>query len=69
MERILKAELGNHLYYEYGEKSLSFNAINDSIKKTVKSSYGNDIPRDREGSFEPQTLKNTKNIYQTLTVY
>ena len=29
-------------------------------KKTVKSSYGNidlNIPRDREGSFEPQALR------------
>ena len=30
------------------------------VKKTVRSSYGNidlNIPRDREGTFEPQSLK------------
>lgn len=60
MEQMLKAELDEHLDYEYGEKPLSLNTRNGSSKKTVKSSYGNidlDIPRDREGSFEPQVLK------------
>ena len=61
MEPMLKAELDEHLDYEYGEKPLSLNTRNGSSKKTVKSSYGNidlNIPRDREGSFEPQALKN-----------
>lgn len=61
MEQMLKAELDEHLDYEYGEKPLSLNTRNGSSKKTVKSSYGNidlNIPRDREGSFEPQALKN-----------
>ena len=60
MEQMLKAELDEHLDYEYGETPLSLNTRNGSSKKTVKSSYGNidlDIPRDREGSFEPQVLK------------
>ena len=60
MEQMLKTELDEHLDYEYGEKPLSLNTINGSSKKTVKSSYGNidlNIPRDREGSFEPQALK------------
>ena len=60
MEELLKAELDQHLDYEYGEKPLSLNTRNGSSKKTVKSSYGNidlNIPRDREGSFEPQALK------------
>ena len=60
MEQMLKAELDEHLDYEYGEKPLSLNTRNGSSKKTVKSSYGNidlNIPRDREGSFEPQALK------------
>lgn len=60
MEELLKAELDEHLDYEYGEKPLSLNTRNGSSKKTVKSSYGNidlNIPRDREGSFEPQALK------------
>ena len=60
MEQMLKAELDEHLDYEYGEKPLSLNTRNGSSKKTVKSSYGIidlNIPRDREGSFEPQALK------------
>ncbi|WP_192867002.1 IS256 family transposase [Finegoldia magna] len=60
MEQMLKAELDEHLDYEYGEKPLSLNTRNGSSKKTVKSSYGNidlNIPRDREGFFEPQALK------------
>ena len=60
MEQMLKAELDEHLDYEYGEKPLSLNTRHGSSKKTVKSSYGNidlNIPRDREGSFEPQALK------------
>lgn len=60
IEQMLKAELDDHLDYEYGEKPLSLNTRNGSSKKTVKSSYGNidlNIPRDREGSFEPQALR------------
>lgn len=60
MEQMLKAELDEHLDYEYGEKPLSLNTRNGSSKKTVKSSYGNidlNIPRDREELFEPQALK------------
>ena len=54
MEQLLKAELDEHLDYEYGEKPLSLNTRNGSSKKTVKSSYEKielNIPRDREGSF------------------
>ena len=60
MEELLKAELDEHLDYEYGEKPLSLNSRNGTSKKTVKSSYGNidlNIPRDREGTFEPQYLR------------
>lgn len=60
MEQMLKAELDEYLDYEYGEKPLSLNTRNGSSKKTVRSSYGNidlNIPRDREGTFEPQSLR------------
>lgn len=69
MEQMLKAELDEHLDYEYGEKPLSLNTRNGSSKKTVKSSYGNidlNIPRDREGSFEPQALKKYQKDISTL---
>lgn len=60
LEEMLKAELDNHLNYEYGEKPLGLNARNGYSTKTVKSSGGEmDIkaPRDRDGSFEPQVVK------------
>ena len=60
LEEILKAELDEHLDYPYGETPLGLKTRNGSSKKTVKSSYGNidlNIPRDREGSFEPQAIK------------
>ncbi len=60
MEDMLKAELDEHLDYEYGESPLALNTRNGSSKKTVKSSAGEielNIPRDREGTFEPKVLK------------
>lgn len=39
MEELLKAELDEHLDYEYGEKPLSLNTRNGTSKKTVRSSY------------------------------
>ena len=60
MEELLKAELDEHLGYEYGEKPLSLNTRNGSSKKILRSSYGNidlNIPRDREAIFEPQALR------------
>ena len=60
LEEMLKAELDEHLDYEYGEVPLSLNTRNGKSSKKVKSSYGEievDIPRDRDSSFEPQILK------------
>ena len=60
LENLLKAELDEHLDYEYGDRPLSVNTRNGSSKKNVKSSYGEigiDVPRDRESSFEPQAVK------------
>ena len=41
MEELLKAELDEHLDYEYGEKPLLLSTRNGLSKKTVRSSYGN----------------------------
>jgi transposase-like protein len=53
-------ELTSHLGYDkYQESSIS-NYRNGYNEKTIKSKYGNidvAIPRDREGSFEPQLVK------------
>ena len=60
IEGLLKAELDEHLDYEYGETPLSLNTRNGSSSKKVKSPYGEmdiNIPRDRESTFEPQALK------------
>lgn len=60
LETMLKNELDEHLDYEYGDTPLSLNTRNVFSKKTVKSSSGEielDIPRDRDGSFEPKVLK------------
>lgn len=60
LENMLKAELDDHLDYEYGEAPLSLNTRNGTTKKTLKSSYGEigiEIPRDRESSFDPQAVK------------
>lgn len=60
LEQMLQAELDDHLEYEYGDTPLSLNTRNGTSKKTLKSTYGNidmEVPRDREGTFEPQALK------------
>ncbi len=48
--------------YDYKEKETT-DSRNGFSKKTVTSSIGPitlDIPRDREGSFEPQALKRSR---------
>ena len=61
VERMLSAELTHHLGYERGEEKPDgqLNHRNGSTPKTVKTDTGKlplDIPRDREGSFEPQLI-------------
>ncbi len=68
VERMLSAELTNHLGYERGEEKPGgqLNHRNGSTPKTVKTDTGNlplDIPRDREGSFEPLLIpKNLRRL-------
>lgn len=62
MERMLGAELTEHLGYEPGADPthLKDNRRNGSRRKTVKGNDGAlpiDVPRDREGSFEPVLIK------------
>lgn len=61
VERILSAELTHHLGYERGEEKPDdqANHRNGSTPKTVKTESGAlavDIPRDREGTFEPRLI-------------
>lgn len=60
-EAALKGELDNHLGYpKNGRAPGTANARNGYSKKTLKTSMGEvpiSVPRDREGSFEPQFIK------------
>jgi putative transposase len=56
VQKCLDAELTDHLGYEAGQKRLSTNTRNGRSAKTVQTEAGPiaiDVPRDREGTFEP----------------
>lgn len=62
VEKALGAELSHHLGYEKGQKpdQVSGNTRNGHGKKKVKGHDGEmeiEVPRDRDGSFEPQLIK------------
>lgn len=61
LEEMLQAELDDHLGYESGthKTKTTTNRRNGYTEKTVRSSQGDvtlHVPRDREGSFEPQVV-------------
>jgi transposase-like protein len=61
MQRMLDAELTDHLGYEYGEEAppVQSNRRNGVSRKTVRSEDGAfeiEVPRDRDGSFEPRLI-------------
>ena len=60
VETALSAELDNHLGYDRHQESNSSNYRNGFSSKTLITEDGSfevDVPRDREGSFEPQIVK------------
>jgi transposase-like protein len=60
-----EVELDDHLGYEKHQKSDNSNYRNGTNKKTLKSKYGDvdvAIPRDRDGSFEPQLVKKRETL-------
>lgn len=68
LEAMLQGEMDNHLGYvsnDHGSKDTN-NRRNGYIDKTVRSSFGEipvSVPRDRDGSFEPQAIpKRSKDI-------
>lgn len=67
-EAMLQGEMNNHLGYSNNDKSIkeTENRRNGYISKNVKTSMGEmniNIPRDRDGSFEPLIVpKRTKDI-------
>jgi len=61
MEQMLQGEMDAHLgYQKYSEKgSGSVNSRNGSYSKTIQTEHGEnriEVPRDREGSFEPVVI-------------
>lgn len=70
VETILKGELEDHLGYSYRQKKEpTSNRRNGSYKKALKTSAGKievDIPRDREGSYDPQILPKYEGINSKL---
>jgi putative transposase len=61
VERALQAEMTEHLGYEKHsiEGHNSGNCRNGASKKTIKGSFGQtqiEVPRDRQGSFEPKII-------------
>ena len=60
LETALEAEMSEHLGYEKHAVSASENARNGTRAKTVLTEVGPvqvDVPRDREGSFDPKIVK------------
>ena len=60
LETALEAELTEHLGYEKHERSAAANARNGSRAKTLVTEVGPveiDVPRDRQGSFDPKIVK------------
>ena len=71
MESMLQEEMSDHLGYEPRDlksKSTS-NSTNGTYKKKVKTSAGQvelDIPRDREGTYEPKAIPKYQNTCSDL---
>ena len=60
-----EVEIDDHLGYEKHQISENSNYRNGHNKKTLKSKYGDvevAIPRDRDGSFEPQLIKKRETL-------
>jgi transposase-like protein len=60
-----EVEMDSHLGYEKHQESDNPNYRNGTNKKTLKSKYGDvdvSIPRDRDGSFEPQLVKKRETL-------
>lgn len=59
IEQMLEGELDAHLDYGKHQRSSNPNSRNGKSKKQIKTSYGESqisVPRDRDGSFDPQLV-------------
>jgi transposase-like protein len=60
VEAALKAELNEHIGYKRHQSSNNTNSHNGYSSKTLPTDDGRydvDVPRDRDGSFEPQLVR------------
>ncbi len=60
-----EVEMTSHLGYDKHQESSNPNYRNGTNKKTLKSKYGEvdvSIPRDRDGTFEPQLVKKRERL-------
>ncbi|MEA4917261.1 IS256 family transposase [Proteiniphilum sp.] len=65
IEQMLEGELDDHLGYDKHAKSDQSNARNGYGCKTIRTDFGEtriDVPRDREGSFEPVIVPKRKSM-------
>ena len=67
MERLLEAEMTGHLGHERQARRKGSNGRNGHSRKTVQTETGPveiEVPRDREGTFEPQLVPPPKRDIQ-----
>ena len=65
IEKMLEGEIDAHLDYAKHAQSDNPNYRNGKSKKKIKTSYGEteiEVPRDRDGSFEPQLVPKRSRI-------
>ena len=69
VEQFLEAEMNEHLGYEKSQVSDNKNARNGHSTKKIKTSFGEheiQVPRDREGSFNPVVVPKRQNMIDGL---
>ena len=69
IEKMLDGELDSHLEHRKYQKSPTGNTRNGSSEKTIRTSFGESqiqVPRDRDGSFNPMIVPQRKNMVDGL---
>jgi putative transposase len=70
LETALNAELTEHLGHEHGETPIELNMRNGTRTKTVLTEIGPveiEVPRDRDGSFEPVIVRSASAAWTEST--
>lgn len=69
IEKMLEGEIDEHLGYDKNHQSSNPNSRNGYSSKQVKTSYGTSqikVPRDRDGSFDPQLVPKRKSMVEGI---